>query len=962
MVSRHQTGPMGWRSQHGATYAVCAAALLLLGGVLTPCAYAQGITPVVDRSRLKFADPAMAHAEVRKLVLANGMRVYLLHDPTAQTDAVACAVRAGGWQDPVDAPGMAHFVEHLLFMGSKEYPGEDDFYAFLARHGGNTNAYTTVDRTVFMFDVESEALPNGLKRFGAFFKHPLLRDASIVRERLAVDQEFRAKQRLDGWRESMVDAAVSNAAHPNRHFHIGTQQTLAQVDHERMVLWFEQHYSAHLMDVVVRGSQSLDVLQAAVVAGFGEVLRRPIAAPSITTPLLDAARAASTLVIAPVGAQTRELSIKWDLPISAGDKTDVAACAFLAYLLDSAGKGSLLAHLRALGLAEDISIFPHHFASGRTLLTVSFDVTDLGVRRRDEVLSMFFAALAQFRNLPRLRPLMREQQAQTWRQYAYQNPGPGYDAVAKTADQMLTEPLETFPDVQAQSFDLDHATWGRLLAQLNQTAAHVTLFAPPSLSGVTPAMEHTEPRMQARYAWLSGPVSQDATWVADGFGVPETNPWMPQQFAVAHADNDAPTLEHPQHLVDDAYASIFVARDRQHTSPRLSLTVDIKTPAAQPEDAASEALYDLWWQAADDALQDLRSEAETAGLHLKVTTIEGGMRLCLYGFDDKAPELLEVTLRRLTHIGTQITAARFAQLRSRLARVYNDQTAARPRDVAYAALFAWRMQRTFAVPEKRAALGALEAGDLARMAQQIFSHVYTQASFFGNVDAHTAYRCYASINRYLRHEVFSEGRQVLRRSRDMRNLARPAHLLVQTPLARGNAMLLQLCEGADTPETKAASMVLSQALEPEFFDVLRTREQTAYSLSTSGISRDGQLFRTFSVNPFHLTAQAVAKRVDVFLRSFVKELATGGISQEDFAAYKATVRKQWVAEVDQVAMGNERLHWLAFDRRGDFTLVQRRVDALDGLTYATFLRYARGALTTQHRVEVWVEGPDYLSD
>ena len=233
-------------------------------------------TQIEDRSHLRFADPAMAHAQVRKLVLANGMRVYLLHDPTAKTDAVACGVRAGSWQDPPDAPGMAHFVEHLLFMGTAQYPDEADFYAYLAQHGGNTNAYTTVDRTVYMFDVESGGLTGSLRRFGAFFKHPLLRDASIARERQAVDQEFRAKERRDGWRELMVDAALSEGSHPNRYFHVGTQQSLGQVDHRRMSDWFVQHYSAHLMDVVVRGAQSLDTLQAAVLMAFADVPKRDI--------------------------------------------------------------------------------------------------------------------------------------------------------------------------------------------------------------------------------------------------------------------------------------------------------------------------------------------------------------------------------------------------------------------------------------------------------------------------------------------------------------------------------------------------------------------------------------------------------------------------------------------------------------------------------------------------------------
>ena len=631
-------------------------------------------------------------------------------------------------------------------------------------------------------------------------------------------------------------------------------------------------------------------------------------------------------------------------------------------MLDSQGPQSLLAHLRAQGFVEDISILPRHFASGRTLLTVTFDVTDAGVARRDDVLAMFFAALNQYRDLPRLLALMRELQEQTWRQYAYQSPGPGYDAVAKTADQMLTEALETFPDVKASDFHIDGVTWLQLLAQLTPTAAHVTLLAPASLAGIDSALQRTEPRMQARYAVLPQSVPQALAAVAPGFGIPEVNPWMPQQFAVAQVREDAPGLEHPLHFVNDAYASVFVARDRHQTNPRLSLTVDIKTPAAVADDAFGEALFDLWWQAVDDQLQDLRNDVEAAGLHLKVDPSEGGVRVSLHGFDDKAPQLLEVVLQRLTHVGSHVTNARFAALRTRLARVYDDQSNARPRDLAYATLFDWRLGRVFATPEKRAALQVLQPADLVRAAQQVFAQTYTQASFFGNVDMRTTYACYASINRHLRHTEYAEGRRKPRRSRDMCTQSRPVRILVPASSGRGQAMVMQICEGADTPEAKAMSSVLSLVLEPLFFDVLRTHEQTAYSLSTSGISRDGQLFRTFSLSPFNLSARDVGLRVDAFLRQFVAGLDAGEVGEAAFAAYKAALRKQWTADADQVVAGNERLHWLAFERHGDFTLVQQRIEALDRLDYKTFLEYARQVLTTRHRVSVFVEESNYSLD
>lgn len=62
------------------------------------------------------------HKQYRHLVLANQLRVLLIHDPSTARAAAALSVRAGHFDDPVDRQGMAHFLEHMLFLGTQSYP------------------------------------------------------------------------------------------------------------------------------------------------------------------------------------------------------------------------------------------------------------------------------------------------------------------------------------------------------------------------------------------------------------------------------------------------------------------------------------------------------------------------------------------------------------------------------------------------------------------------------------------------------------------------------------------------------------------------------------------------------------------------------------------------------------------------------------------------------------------------
>lgn len=77
------------------------------------------------------------------IVLANGLEALLISDPDADRSGAALDVRVGSWHDPQEFPGLAHAVEHFLFLGTQKYPGENDYGMFLNAHGGSSNAYVS---------------------------------------------------------------------------------------------------------------------------------------------------------------------------------------------------------------------------------------------------------------------------------------------------------------------------------------------------------------------------------------------------------------------------------------------------------------------------------------------------------------------------------------------------------------------------------------------------------------------------------------------------------------------------------------------------------------------------------------------------------------------------------------------------------------------------------------------------
>ena len=85
------------------------------------------------------------------LQLANGLKVVLVHDEKAEKGACAVSVGVGSLMDGERSLGLAHFLEHMLFMGSRKFPGTNEYSEFISLNSGYDNAYTSDEETTYYF-------------------------------------------------------------------------------------------------------------------------------------------------------------------------------------------------------------------------------------------------------------------------------------------------------------------------------------------------------------------------------------------------------------------------------------------------------------------------------------------------------------------------------------------------------------------------------------------------------------------------------------------------------------------------------------------------------------------------------------------------------------------------------------------------------------------------------------------
>ena len=334
--------------------------------------------------------------QYRYLTLANGIRVLLIHDQGAQKSAAALAVNVGHFDDPSDREGLAHYLEHMLFLGTEKYPKVGEFQSYINQHGGSNNAWTGTEHTCFFFDVSPNAFESSLDRFSQFFTAPLFNPEALDKERLAVESEYKLKLSDDSRRLYQVHKEVVNPAHPFSKFSVGNLETLGDRNGEsirdEIIAFHYEQYSADLMTLAVTGPQDLDELEAMCHEKFSAIPNHQLAGKCITTPYTDQYSTSIMVTVEPV-KEIRKLILTFPMP-SMDQHYQSKPLSYFAHLLGYEGSGSLMLALKGKDWITSLSAGGGTSGSNYREFTVSCALTPLGLDHIDDITQAVFSYIA----------------------------------------------------------------------------------------------------------------------------------------------------------------------------------------------------------------------------------------------------------------------------------------------------------------------------------------------------------------------------------------------------------------------------------------------------------------------------------------------------------------------------------------------------------------------------------------
>ena len=298
--------------------------------------------------------PYVDNRTYRAMKLANGLGVLLISDAGADYAAASMDVHVGSMSDPPDVQGLAHFCEHMLFLGTEKYKDESAYSGFLSEHGGYDNAFTSQDHTNYFFKIEQQSFVHALDMFAQFFIAPLFTASSAEREMHAVDSEHQKNLQNDDWRIWQITKDLSNQKSAFHGFSTGNIETLNVANiHGRLLKFHGQHYSSNQMQLVVLGRENIETLTKVVSNLFSPIENKHVTVSLSSADAYPPGYTGKQIWI-PAVEDNHRLLLRWPVQ-SLLHKYRANPSGFLSYLLGDEGPGSVIALLRDKGWATALS-------------------------------------------------------------------------------------------------------------------------------------------------------------------------------------------------------------------------------------------------------------------------------------------------------------------------------------------------------------------------------------------------------------------------------------------------------------------------------------------------------------------------------------------------------------------------------------------------------------------------------
>lgn len=231
---------------------------------------AKAMKSVQSRKSAKKAGPSSAKGPIRRLKLKNGLSVLLIENHKSPVVSVQMWVKTGSADEGRGEEGISHFIEHLVFKGTNKYD-VGQIASTVEASGGELNAYTSFDQTVFYVNISKEFSDVALDVISEMMGFPKFDSTEIDNEREVVLEEIKRGNDSPGRQASrLLFSSVFNK-HPYGIPVIGYDKIIQKVSRKVLVDYYQSRYIPTNMHLVVAGDFDSNEMSEKIDQSFGRL-------------------------------------------------------------------------------------------------------------------------------------------------------------------------------------------------------------------------------------------------------------------------------------------------------------------------------------------------------------------------------------------------------------------------------------------------------------------------------------------------------------------------------------------------------------------------------------------------------------------------------------------------------------------------------------------------------------------
>ena len=804
--------------------------------------------------------------------LPNGLQVLVISDPDSAKAAASLNINVGSKDDPIDAAGMAHFLEHMLFLGTDPYPTAGEYQEFIAGHGGRHNAYTAFGNTNYFFDIDAEYLDAALDRFAPFFISPTLEAAYIDREKNAVHSEYNAFIKSEYRRYVDALGEFTNPAHPFGRFNVGSLDTLTGDDlADQTRNFYQSYYSADRMALVILGQQPVTELMVRARALFSDVPLRETPTNSINEPLFANPDLPLKMVYQPA-KERRNLSLLFPLPDTQQYRQSKPLL-IVGDVLGHEGEGSLFQYLKSEGWAESLSAGPQIGYEGGTLFGLEIGLTKAGLQHIQEITQAVFYSVKLLNQSGVTRERYNEQADIAALNFRFRARQPAVSTVQRLSprlrDYAPSDALRS-PYILA---GFNEAVIRDLLSYIRPDNLMMALADPSAKTDKnshyygTPYAYESVGKSELT-AYVNAPVINDIS-------LPSPNPYVPRELVVSDETSEAID----QYETDNGVA-LWCGSTPQFAMPHSTIRLALDNPQASVSVTAA-VTHQIYAALLRQQVNKQLYAAGQVGFSTSLSAARTGLHLAVDGYSDRQPALLSSMLDII--VGFNVDEEQFSIVKQTLARGWRNADLGPPYRVLSTRLNEFIHEPYWSAEERLAVISNIEASDVQRYGKAFTTDIGAQMLILGNVDCTDRSSALALLTERFGNKLSPQ--------------ARIASAVVMEPsinavasieLDHDDLALVRYFQGSeDSVQERALFGITSHILRPRMFNELRTEQQHGYIVySAPKLAERWPGIVMVAQTPAD-TIEPLVSALDNFLQAEVQHY--DAMTEPEFEAHKQTL-------------------------------------------------------------------------